>query len=174
MSAPMEVITPASASAVLQLLPPFPIVLVTTRTNVITINQLAYFTFSPLRLGIAVAHTRHSYGLLVEEREFVINIPHAQLLPAVQMCGCISGKNRNKFQAANLTPMPAAQVQAVALAEAPAHIECAVESTLEFEDRTWFIAKVLIARQLPEHLGTSALLCGRSHYYLPASPLSAR
>ena len=65
---------PVSTEGVLELLPPFPIVLVTTRTNIITIGQLEYFTFEPLRLGIAIAHSRWSHGLVNEEREFVVHV----------------------------------------------------------------------------------------------------
>ena len=59
-----DITTSLMAKDVLALLPPYPIVLVSTQTNIITINQVMYFTFSPLRIGIAVAHTRYTYGLL--------------------------------------------------------------------------------------------------------------
>ena len=84
---PKEPIDPQQWGQVLQTLPPFPIVLVTTRTNAITIGQIEYFTFSPLRLGIAIAHQRHTYGLLKDECEFVVNVPDASLVEAVKICG---------------------------------------------------------------------------------------
>jgi len=68
-----EFVPPQSPANVLELLPPYPIVLVTTRTNAITINQVMYFTFKPLRIGVAIAHGRYTYSLLQEENEFVIN-----------------------------------------------------------------------------------------------------
>jgi len=159
-----DVIVPPDANGVLELLPPFPIVLVTTRTNIITIGQIEYFTFSPLRLGIAVAHARHTYRLLKEEREFVMNVPDAGLLDAVKICGSVSGRDRDKFQAAGLTPEESAEVKAVSLHECGAHVECRVEREIEFEDRTWFVGRVVAARRRAGHRGTDALLCGRTQY----------
>ena len=86
-----------SAKSVLALLPPYPIVLVSTQTNIITINQVMYFTFNPLRVGVAVAHIRYSYELLKEEGEFVINVPDASMVNVVKHCGKISGRAGERF-----------------------------------------------------------------------------
>jgi len=168
---PLEKLT---ARTVLETLPPFPIVLVTTRTNVITINQLAYFTFAPLRLGIAVAHTRHTHGLLAEEREFVINVPDESLVAAVKICGRISGRDRDKFSDAGLTREDSSQVAAVSIAECGASIECRVEQTLDFEDRTWFIGPVVATRMHPEHRPSHSLLCGRAAYFVTGRMVTQR
>jgi flavin reductase (DIM6/NTAB) family NADH-FMN oxidoreductase RutF len=170
----METISPLTARDVLETLPPFPVVLVSTRTNIITIGQIEYFTLSPLRIGIAVAHSRHTYSLLKAEREFVVNVPDASLLHAVKLCGSISGKDRDKFEAAGLTPVSSTQVEAVSIEECGAHIECVVEREIEFEARTWFIGKVVAARKRPGHEGTNALLCGRTEYSLPGEVVGPR
>jgi flavin reductase (DIM6/NTAB) family NADH-FMN oxidoreductase RutF len=159
---------------VLDLLPPYPIVLVTTRGNVITVNQVAYFTFRPLRIGIAIAHVRHTYGLLQAEGEFVINVPDAALIAAVKFCGSRSGRQGDKFRAAGLTRMTSSQVQAVSIAECGAQIECRVVRRVEFEHRDWFIGKVVAARRRGDHLGTEALMCGRHHYLLPGDTVEPR
>jgi flavin reductase (DIM6/NTAB) family NADH-FMN oxidoreductase RutF len=159
---------------VLGMLPPYPIVLVTTRTNVLTINQVAYFTFSPLRIGIAIAHTRHTYGLLVEEQAFVVNIPGAQLVEAVKQCGTLSGRDGDKFKRVGLTRMPGAGVDAVRIADCGAFIECQVDQMLGFEHRTWFIGKVVAASMRPDHEGTTALMCGRHDYRIPGDVVSFR
>jgi flavin reductase (DIM6/NTAB) family NADH-FMN oxidoreductase RutF len=159
---------------VLDLLPPYPIVLVTTRDNVITVNQVAYFTFRPLRIGVAIAHVRHSYALLQEEREFVINVPDASLVDVVKLCGSRSGRAGDKFQAAGLTATPCSQVRAVSIAECGAQIECRVTQRIEFEHRDWFIGEVVAARKQETHLGSEALMCGRHHYLLPGDAVSPR
>ena len=168
---PIERITP---NAVLSTLPPFPIVLVSTRSNILTIGQLEYFTFRPLRLGIAVAHARYSHGLLREEREFVVNVPDAGLLEAVRVCGSKSGRDTDKFSAAGLTRLDSQVVQAASIAECGAHIECRVEQELAFEERTWFIGPVVAARQREGHEGTSGLLCGRTEYAAVGEALGKR
>jgi flavin reductase (DIM6/NTAB) family NADH-FMN oxidoreductase RutF len=174
MDGPKQEIPVSKANAVLELLPPFPIVLVTTRTNIITIGQIEYFTFSPLRIGIAVAHSRHTYSLLRTEREFVVNVPDAAMLDAVKVCGSISGRDHNKFEAAGLTPVESIQVNAVSIEECGAHIECVVEREIEFEERTWFVGKVVAARSRADHRGTEALLSGRTEYALPGKKLAPR
>jgi flavin reductase (DIM6/NTAB) family NADH-FMN oxidoreductase RutF len=159
---------------VLDLLPPYPIVLMTTRSNVITVNQVAYFTFRPLRLGVAIAHVRHTYGLLVAEGEFVVNVPDASLIAAVKFCGSHSGREGEKFRAAGLTPVPSSQVQAVGIAECGARIECRVVRRFEFEHRDWFVGEVVAARKRESHLGAKALMCGRHHYLLPGDVVEPR
>jgi len=159
---------------VLGMLPPYPIVLVTTRTNVITVNQVAYFTFSPLRIGIAVAHIRHTYGLLLDEQAFVINVPGAHLVEAVKQCGSLSGKDGDKFVRVGLTRILAAAVDAVRIAECGAFIECQVDQMLKFEHRTWFIGKVAAASMQPDHDGTTALMCGRRDYRVPGEIVAPR
>ena len=155
-----------SPSHVLDLLPPFPIVLVSTRDNVLTINQVEYFTFRPLRIGIAIAHTRYSYGLLREEGEFIVNVPDASLVDAVKTCGTLSGRDGDKFAATGLERMPAMSVDAVCVAQCGAHIECRVVREIPFEHRTWFVGEVVAAQRGINHAGTDGLLCGRYAYML--------
>ena len=167
-------IEPATSSTVLEILPPYPIVLVSTRDNIITIGQVEYFTFQPLRMGIAVAHARHSHGLISTEGEFVINVPDASLVEAVQVCGSISGRDVDKFAASGLTAIESQAVRAVSLAECGAHIECVVERDMDFEERTWFIGHVVAARHRSDHRGMGGLLCGRTHYATPGEVVAAR
>ena len=167
-------VVPIAQTPVLELLPPYPIVLVTTQHNIITINQTAYFTFRPLRIGIAVAHTRHSHGLVRAEREFVINIPGESLIEAVKVCGSVSGSDGDKFEASGLSRELSQAVRAISIAECGAHIECRVVQELDFEDRTWFIGEVVAARKAEDHNGTAALMCGRHEYMLPGETVADR
>ena len=169
-----EPVEPQSVVGVLEMLPPFPIVLVTTRTNVLTINQIHYFTFRPLRIGIAVAHVRHSHGLVRQEREFVVNVPGASLVEAVRLCGSASGRDRDKFEAAGLEREPSCEVEAVSIRQCPAHVECRVVREIEFENRTWFVGDVVAARRVPGHAGAGAILCGRHVYVLPGDAIAQR
>ena len=171
---PEDRIDPLTAGRVLELLPPFPIVLVTTRSNIITIGQIEYFTFTPLRIGIAVAHSRYSYGLLKEEGEFVVNVPDRSLVDAVKLCGSISGRDHDKFRAAGLEPERSMVVDAVGLSQCRAHVECRVEREIVFEERTWFVGKVVAARKEKGFLGDQALLCGRYAYTVPGPAIASR
>jgi flavin reductase (DIM6/NTAB) family NADH-FMN oxidoreductase RutF len=159
---------------VLDLLPPYPIVLVTTRSNVITVNQVTYFTFRPLRIGVAIARVRYTHGLLSEEGEFVVNVPNAGLIKAVKICGSRSGREGDKFEAAGLTRTVSSQVRAVGIAQCGAQIECRVERRVVFEQRDWFIGRVVAARKTDRHASAEAMMCGRYHYLLPGEIVSPR
>jgi flavin reductase (DIM6/NTAB) family NADH-FMN oxidoreductase RutF len=150
--------------AALTLLPPFPVVLVTVPGNVLTINQLHYFTFDPLRLGIAVARSRHSFGLLRQHGEFVVNVPSAEMVEAVRICGAVSGRDGDKFAAAGQACRASTRVAAPTICRCPAQLECRVEREIEFEDRVWFIGAVLACRRQESFAGERALLCGRREY----------
>ena len=171
---PKSQTVPVSTGSVLQLLPPFPIALVTTRTNISTIGQLEYFTFSPLRLGIGVAHSRYSHGLLNEEREFVVNVPDSGLVDAVRLCGSVSGRDQDKFETADLSREPSSVVQAVSIAQCRAKIECKIDTVVDFEKRTWFIGQVVAARKDEGFSGRDGLLCDRSGYALVRPEFASR
>jgi len=131
-----EDLSPYSPADVLRTLPPYPVVLVTTRSNVLAVNQIAYFTFVPLRLGVAIAHVRYSHALLQNEGEFVVNVPDASLIDAVRVCGSRSGRDGPKFRLAGLDTVPGEAVRAVRIVQCGAHIECQVEREIAFEERT--------------------------------------
>jgi flavin reductase (DIM6/NTAB) family NADH-FMN oxidoreductase RutF len=169
-----ELVSPQSPTEVLTLLPPYPVVLVTTRNNVITVNQVVYFTFRPLRIGIGIAHVRHTYALLRQEGEFVINVPDASLVDAVKACGSLSGRDGNKFTATGLGTETSNRVEAVSIVQCAAHIECRVDRTIPFEHRDWFVAEVVAARKRKDHNGAQALMCGRHNYSVPGMTVSPR
>jgi flavin reductase (DIM6/NTAB) family NADH-FMN oxidoreductase RutF len=169
-----QTVTSLSPTQVLELLPPYPIVLVSTRTNIITVNQIAYFTFAPLRIGIGIAHARYTYGLLKAEGAFVVNVPDPELVEAVKRCGTLSGRTHDKFAAAGLDLEPWDVVEAVGIRQCGAQIACRVERELVFDERTWFIGEVVAARRCEEHRGAEALMCGRHDYRLPGAVVSER
>ena len=160
--------------SVLEMFPPFPIVLVTTRTNVITINQMMYLTFSPLRIRIGVAHTRYTYSLLREEGEFVVNVPDASLVEAVKVCGSLSGRERDKFEAAGLHRRKSTAVKAAGIEECAAGIECRVIKEMPFEKRTWFVGEAVAAWRRTEHDPRKALMCDRHEYTIPGEHVADR
>ena len=137
-------------------------------------NQIAYLTFRPLRLGIAIAHTRFSYRLIRDEAEFTVNIPTAANLGVVQACGAMTGADGDKLTRAGARIEPATVVRSVCMADFAAHIECRVSRLIEFEERTWFVAGVVAARCKPGHNGGEALTCGRNEYRTPGIVIAAR
>ena len=156
-----ELLAPDDRTGVLHTLAPFPVSVISTRTNALAANQIEYFTFRPLRLGTAIAFERYSYELIKNEGEFVVNVPTADQVEAVKHCGSFSGRDGDKFLAGNVPTVPAQVVQSVCLADFAAHIECVVCREIHFEERTWFVGDVVAARKRPGHTDINSLMCGR-------------
>lgn len=69
---------------------------------------------------------RHSYEMIKNSGEFVINLTTKQLTRATDFCG-VRSKDGNKFKEARLTKEEAQVVDAPIIAESPVNIECKVE-----------------------------------------------
>ena len=94
--------------------------------NIITLGEIYNLSIrEPVIIGIGIAPARYSHQLIRESREFVVNLPRASMLDKVLMCGKVSGRgNKDKFQLAGLTPLPATMVKPPLIAECPVNLEC--------------------------------------------------
>ncbi len=128
---------------------PIPAVMVSCKgpsgkANIVTIAWTGVMNSDPPLLYIGLRpEGRHSYGIIKESMEYVINIPGARQAKLVDYCGMVSGKDVDKFEAAGLTPVPASQVQAPLIAECPVNIECRVTQVLPLGSHDVFIGEVL-------------------------------
>ncbi|HJB68430.1 MAG TPA: flavin reductase family protein [Candidatus Fournierella excrementigallinarum] len=129
------------------LLGPVPPVLVSCgegeNANLITIAWAGTVCTQPPRVSISVRPARHSYGLIKESGEFVVNLPTAALARAVDWCGVKSGKDVDKFSAMGLHAAPASKVSCPLLAESPVNLECKVFQRLELGSHDLFLADVV-------------------------------
>ena len=141
------------------LLGPVPPVLVSCgegeTANLITVAWAGTVCTQPPRVSISVRPTRHSYGLIKESGEFVINLPTTALAKAVDWCGVKSGRDVDKFAAMGLHAAPASKVGCPLLAESPVSLECKVFQRLELGSHDLFLANV-VAVDVDEALLDSA------------------
>lgn len=127
---------------------PVPAVLVTSQMgegtpNIITIAWTGVMNSVPPMVYIGVQPQRHSYGLLKESGEYVINIPSVDQSKVVDYCGIVSGKNVDKFKETGLTPVSSTHVKPPLIEECPVNIECRVAQTVSLGSHDVFIAEVL-------------------------------
>ncbi len=115
------------------------------KPNVTTMAWAMPTSQKPAMVAISLAPGRHSHTLIEESGEFTINIPSIDILQAVLACGAFSGRSFDKFKKASLTPIPGKKVQAPAIQECIAHIECTVEDQLKTGDHTIFVGKIVEA-----------------------------
>lgn len=127
---------------------PLPAVLVTSQSgeskpNIITIAWTGVMNSVPPVVYIGVNPVRYSHKLITESGEYVINIPSADQIAAVDHCGLVSGRNIDKFEATGFTPIPAEYVKAPLIGECPVNMECKVRQVLHLESHDVFVADVL-------------------------------
>ena len=137
------------------LLGPIPPVLVSCGTpeapNVFTVAWAGIVNTHPPRVSISVRPSRHSYGLIQQSGEFVINLPTTALARAVDWGGVKGGRDVNKFEAMNLTALPASQVGCSLVGESPVNLECKVFQQIPLGTHDLFLADV-VAVNVSENL----------------------
>ena len=130
------------------MLNPVPAVMVSVadrenRPNIITVAWAGTVCTNPPMVSISVRPSRHSYHIIEETGEFVINLTTAELVKACDYCGVVSGRDVDKFAKTGLTPMPVEHVHAPAIAESPVNIACRVVESRPLGSHTMFLAEVL-------------------------------
>lgn len=113
------------------------------KSNIITVAWTGTVNSEPPMTYVSVRPERHSYAMIKERGEFVINLTTERLVRAADLCGVRSGREVQKFRLCRLTPIPASSVAAPLIAESPVNIECRVEQRLALGSHDMFIAKVL-------------------------------
>ncbi len=127
---------------------PLPAVMVTCQSNennanIITVAWTGTICTNPAMVYISVKPERHSYGIIKESMEFVINLTTNKIVKETDKCGVLSGRDVDKFKLTGLTKQKANMVKAPLIEESPVNIECKVEQILELGSHHMFIAKVL-------------------------------
>ncbi|HJA28255.1 MAG TPA: flavin reductase family protein [Candidatus Olsenella pullicola] len=120
--------------------------------NIVTVAWAGTVCTNPPMLSVSLRPERHSYGIIRESGEFVVNLVTARLQRACDWCGVRSGRDHDKWAECHLTPAPAAKLElAPAIEESPVNIECRVREVLELGSHHLFLADVL-AVQVDETL----------------------
>ena len=113
------------------------------QANIITIAWTGIINTVPPKTYISVRPSRHSYGLIKESGEFVVNLTPARLIRAADYCGVYTGKKVNKFEKCGLHPEPASVVGCPLLAESPLSLECRVTEILPLGSHDMFLADIV-------------------------------
>ena len=113
------------------------------KKNIISVGMFGYFSGKPTLVGVGIAPSRFSYGLIQNSRVYVVNVVDEKLTEAVRICGDNSGREVDKFELAKLTAVPASRVKAPLIDESPMSIECKVVQVVDAGDHVWFIGEVL-------------------------------
>lgn len=111
--------------------------------NTLTISWVGTVCTNPPMCSISVRPERHSYEIIKRTGEFVINLTNEDMAFATDWCGVKSGKDFNKFEEMQLTPVRGEKVKAPIIKESPLCIECKVKQIIPLGSHDMFIAEVV-------------------------------
>lgn len=137
------------------LLAPTPVVMVscageTTAQNIITAAWAGVVNSDPPMLSISVRPERYSHDLILESKEFVVNLVSRDLAKACDFCGVRSGREVDKFAHLKLDPVKVQELTyAPAIAQSPAYLACKLEQTLSLGSHTLMIGRVVAVGVAP-------------------------
>lgn len=127
---------------------PLPAVLVSCgkygeEENALTVAWTGTICTNPAMCYISVRPERHSYNMIKDSGEFVINLTTKDIVKAVDYCGVRSGAKENKLKKMGLTTAKGTKVSAPIIEQCPVNIECKVREIKELGSHHMFIADVL-------------------------------
>jgi flavin reductase (DIM6/NTAB) family NADH-FMN oxidoreductase RutF len=138
------------ASTFTPVLHPYNTALITTKgldskPNIIAIAWIIPVSVNPPALTFAIRKERYSYKLLLENGEFVVNIPELKYAKEAFMCGTYSGRNTDKFSLTKFTPVKSEFVSVPSIEECVANIECRVLQIVQVDglDHVLVVGEVL-------------------------------
>ena len=129
------------------LMAPLPAVMVSCgdmdNSNILTIAWTGIINSNPPMTYISVQPIRHSFDIIKESGEFVINLVSENLTKAMDYCGVKSGRDVDKFKEMHLTKEAADEVACPMIAESPVNIECKVTEAKELGSHVMFMAEIV-------------------------------
>lgn len=145
------------------LLNPVPVVLVTCadadgNANVTTVAWAGTICSEPPMLSISLRATTLSHKIISHAGEFVVNVPNADLVTAVDYCGVASGKELNKFDRTGLVAAPSSKVGAPLIRQCPVNMECQVRQKLDLGSHTMFLAEIVAVHAAKAHIDRNGRL----------------
>ncbi len=143
---------------------PVPAVMVSCGTmdapNIVTVAWTGTINSDPAMTYVSIRPSRHSFDLIKESGEFVINLVTKDLAFACDFCGVKSGRDMNKFQEMNLTPQKGEKVDAPIIYESPVNIECKVKDIIPLGTHHMFLGEVVSVSVSDEYLDET----GKFHF----------
>ncbi len=140
---------------------PMPVAVISVGTgeaaNLITLAYVGKVCHDPPIIAISIRPNRHSYKLIENLGEFVINYPTIEQLRETDYIGTHSGRDVNKWNHLNLTKENASVVQVPMIKEFPWNMECKVIKRVEFGSHICYFGKVVATHSDPNYVQNETL-----------------
>jgi len=99
-------------------------------------------------LCVFVRPSRYTYSRLEEVGEFTVNVLPPEFKEAVDYCGTVSGRTKDKFSETGLKPAPAQKVKVPIIEQGIIHYECVVVHKNDVQPQ--FLAKEIAESAYPQ------------------------
>ena len=149
------------------LIAPIPAVMVSCgdmeNSNIITVAWCGITNTVPPKTYISLRPSRHSYSIIKETGEFVINLVPSSLAKTADFCGIYTGKKVDKFEKCKLTKEQAKNVSSPLIGECPISIECKVTNIIPLGSHHMFLADIVGVNVEKRLLEGDKLCINRAH-----------
>jgi len=125
--------------------------------NLITLAYVGKVCLDPPIIAIGINTKRHSFKLINDHDEFVINYPTKDQLKEMDYCGTRSGRDVNKWEQLGLTKENGKFVQVPLVKEFPWNMECKVIKKIELGSHVCFFGKVLAVHCEKKYLKNNSI-----------------
>ena len=129
------------------------------KPNILTIAWTGILCTHPPKTYISVRPARHSYPLIKESGEFVINLTSADMIKALDGCGMLTGAKVDKFKKFGLEKQEASEVKCPLVGQSPLSLECRVTDVIELGSHHMFLADVVAVDVEESILDENGKLC---------------
>ena len=127
---------------------PTPVLIVGTydaagKPNVMTAAWGGICCSSPPCVTISLRKATYTYGNVIKQGGFTINIPSEKHVRYADYFGIVSGRETDKFAESGLTPVRSTLINAPYIEEFPFALECKLIQQIEIGLHTQFIGEIL-------------------------------
>ena len=112
-------------------------------SNIITVAWTGIINTVPPKTYISVRPSRHSYSLIKESGEFVVNLTTAEMIKKADFCGIYTGAKVDKFAKCGFDKEEATEVSCPVIAQSPLALECKVTDVIELGSHHMFLADIV-------------------------------
>jgi flavin reductase (DIM6/NTAB) family NADH-FMN oxidoreductase RutF len=113
------------------------------KPNVMTAAWGGICCSSPPCVAVSLRKATYTYGNIVAQKAFTVNVPSEDYVKETDYFGITSGRTKDKFSATGLTPVKSDLVNAPYVAEFPLVLECKLLHTIEIGRHTQFIGEIV-------------------------------
>lgn len=113
------------------------------KPNVATVAWGGICCSNPPCIAISLRKATYSYGNIIKQKAFTINVPSEKYVREADYFGTVSGRDVDKLTEAGLTSMESDMVDAPYVKEFPVVLECKLIHTIEIGLHTEFIGEIM-------------------------------